>query len=291
MKSDGKAQARRPYSTSANPVAGEDHPHRPVYRRSEVHPCHRPGASGSSDQQARLRTGRSSWSPCGGPSEPARLDADLERRRAGRRRDCDAFAGRRERRIKCEPFRTQPAAHLDHDHVVERVSRRDLPPTHQRRHHRIRRGRAHRPLPRIRGVAEPKAIEQLGGLLQEADPAQYTKVLQQVFAELEGNWAAKSAIDIALMDWNGKKLGVPLYRLLGLDAADAPVTTFSIGIDTPEMTRKKVEGSRVLSGAQDQGRARQGRADHRGGAQRNQQAAAGRRERRLQEQGRGAAQD
>ena len=86
-----------------------------------------------------------------------------------------------------------------------------------------------------------KAIEQLGGLLQAADPAQYTKVLQQVFAKLEGNWAAKSAIDIALMDWNGKKLGVPLYRLLGLDAADAPVTTFSIGIDTPEMTRQKVE--------------------------------------------------
>ncbi len=86
-----------------------------------------------------------------------------------------------------------------------------------------------------------KAIEQLGGLLQAADPAQYTKVLQQVFAALEGSWAAKSAIDIALMDWNGKKLGVPLYRLLGLDAADAPVTTFSIGIDTPEITRQKVK--------------------------------------------------
>src|SRR5262249_25519604 len=33
---------------------------------------------------------------------------------------------------------------------------------------------------------------------------------------------------------------VPLYRLFGLDAADAPVTTFSIGIDTPENTKQKV---------------------------------------------------
>jgi L-alanine-DL-glutamate epimerase-like enolase superfamily enzyme len=43
------------------------------------------------------------------------------------------------------------------------------------------------------------------------------------------------------MDWVGQKLGVPLYRYFGLDPADAPVTTFSIGIDTPEMTRKKIE--------------------------------------------------
>jgi L-alanine-DL-glutamate epimerase-like enolase superfamily enzyme len=43
------------------------------------------------------------------------------------------------------------------------------------------------------------------------------------------------------MDWNGKKLGVPLYRYFGLDAKDAPVTTFSIGIDDPATTKAKVE--------------------------------------------------
>jgi L-Ala-D/L-Glu epimerase len=37
-----------------------------------------------------------------------------------------------------------------------------------------------------------------------------------------------------------QKLGVPLYRYFGLDSADAPVTTFSIGIDTPEVTKQKV---------------------------------------------------
>ena len=42
------------------------------------------------------------------------------------------------------------------------------------------------------------------------------------------------------MDWVGQKLGVPLYRYLGLDPKATPITTFSIGIDTPEITKQKV---------------------------------------------------
>jgi L-Ala-D/L-Glu epimerase len=42
-----------------------------------------------------------------------------------------------------------------------------------------------------------------------------------------------------VMDWIGKKLNVPLCRYFGLDPAQAPVTTFSIGIDTPEITKQK----------------------------------------------------
>lgn len=42
------------------------------------------------------------------------------------------------------------------------------------------------------------------------------------------------------MGWFGKKINVPLYRLLGLDPMDAPITTFSIGIATPEATCLKV---------------------------------------------------
>lgn len=85
-----------------------------------------------------------------------------------------------------------------------------------------------------------QAIESISGMLKTADPWKFRKILQDVFAKLPGEWAAKSAIDIALHDWIGQKLGTPLYRYLGLDAADAPVTTFSIGIDTPEITRQKV---------------------------------------------------
>jgi L-alanine-DL-glutamate epimerase-like enolase superfamily enzyme len=43
-----------------------------------------------------------------------------------------------------------------------------------------------------------------------------------------------------ILDWVGNRLGVPLYRLWGLDPGKTPVTTFSIGIDTPEVVKQKV---------------------------------------------------
>jgi L-Ala-D/L-Glu epimerase len=89
-------------------------------------------------------------------------------------------------------------------------------------------------------VSAQKAVEALREYLAGADPRAFTKVIDTVLSKFEGEYAAKAAIDIALFDWMGQKLGVPLYRYFGLDARDAPVTTFSIGIDTPEITRQKV---------------------------------------------------
>ncbi|MFN7993324.1 MAG: dipeptide epimerase [Bryobacteraceae bacterium] len=86
-----------------------------------------------------------------------------------------------------------------------------------------------------------QAVESVRTMLLNADPWQFAKVMAQVFHQMEGQWAGKAAIDIALMDWVGQKLGVPLYRHFGLDPRDAPVTTFSIGIDNPDMTRQKVK--------------------------------------------------
>ncbi len=83
------------------------------------------------------------------------------------------------------------------------------------------------------------ALEGIRPMIEAADPWQFQKFMQEVFGKLEDNKAAKAALDIALMDWVGKKLNVPLYRYFGLDAKDAPITTFSIGIDTPEITRQK----------------------------------------------------
>jgi L-alanine-DL-glutamate epimerase-like enolase superfamily enzyme len=51
---------------------------------------------------------------------------------------------------------------------------------------------------------------------------------------------AKAAIDIALLDWVAKNFNQPLYRILGLDPAKTPITTFSIGIDTPDVVKQKV---------------------------------------------------
>src|SRR5713101_3690058 len=84
-------------------------------------------------------------------------------------------------------------------------------------------------------VSAQKPIEAVHDLLAKSDPMQYEKIMAAVFKTIPGNWAGKAAIDIALMDWVGKKLGVPLYSYFGLDPRDAPLTTFSIGIDTPEI--------------------------------------------------------
>jgi L-alanine-DL-glutamate epimerase-like enolase superfamily enzyme len=84
-----------------------------------------------------------------------------------------------------------------------------------------------------------KAVEGLSDLLTTADPAKYDKLNAEILRRVEGEWAAKAAIDIAILDWVGQRLEIPIHRLFGLDPADAPVTTFSIGIDTPEITREK----------------------------------------------------
>ena len=59
-------------------------------------------------------------------------------------------------------------------------------------------------------------------------------------SDLRGNASARAAISAALYDLAGKRLGVPVYRLLGLDPSRAPLTSFTIGIDEPEIVRRKV---------------------------------------------------
>jgi L-alanine-DL-glutamate epimerase-like enolase superfamily enzyme len=72
-----------------------------------------------------------------------------------------------------------------------------------------------------------------------ADPFQLEDILAYVDSLSPGDTAAKAAVDIALHDLVGKLLGQPWWRLWGLDAAKAPDTTFTIGIDTPEVVREK----------------------------------------------------
>jgi L-Ala-D/L-Glu epimerase len=63
--------------------------------------------------------------------------------------------------------------------------------------------------------------------------------IEERLEDVEGLSGAKSALDGALHDWIGKRLGVPLWRLLGFSPR-APHTSFTIGIDTVEGTRERV---------------------------------------------------
>ena len=98
------------------------------------------------------------------------------------------------------------------------------------------------PIVRYKETAESArgAVQAVREVLASSNPWHFSKLMRRIFRQVEGQYAAKAAIDISLMDWVTQKLGVPLYRYLGLDPRDTPVTTFSIGIDTPEVTRRKV---------------------------------------------------
>ncbi len=72
-----------------------------------------------------------------------------------------------------------------------------------------------------------------------SDPFQMEEILGEIDRMDDGNAAGKAAVDIALHDLVGKLMGQPWYRIWGLNPAKAPDTTFTIGIDTPEVVREK----------------------------------------------------
>jgi L-alanine-DL-glutamate epimerase-like enolase superfamily enzyme len=58
-----------------------------------------------------------------------------------------------------------------------------------------------------------------------------------------GSRAARSAIDQALHDLWGKKLGQPLYKLFGLNPSRLPLTSFTVGMDEPERMAEQARAS------------------------------------------------
>jgi L-alanine-DL-glutamate epimerase-like enolase superfamily enzyme len=77
-------------------------------------------------------------------------------------------------------------------------------------------------------------------MTQFSDPFALDRILGSVAQIAPGNGSAKAAIDIALHDWIGKKLNRPLWKMWGCDAAATPLTSFTIGLDTPEKMVEKV---------------------------------------------------
>ncbi|WP_432708314.1 dipeptide epimerase [Pedobacter sp.] len=73
------------------------------------------------------------------------------------------------------------------------------------------------------------------------DPFEMENILNYIDQLEPGNRAAKAAVDIALHDLVGKIMKKPWYKIWGYDASTTPDTSFTIGIDTPEMIRKKVK--------------------------------------------------
>ena len=81
-------------------------------------------------------------------------------------------------------------------------------------------------------------LEGVRDWLAEQDPLRYRLVLEEADERLAHNPQALCAIDLALHDWIGKKYDLPVYRLLGLDWAGVPATTYTIGIASNRVSRR-----------------------------------------------------
>jgi L-alanine-DL-glutamate epimerase-like enolase superfamily enzyme len=71
------------------------------------------------------------------------------------------------------------------------------------------------------------------------DPHALTEIEERMAETVQDNPAARCAVSIALHDLAAKRLGVPLYRLWGLDPGETPKTSFTIGLDTVDRVREK----------------------------------------------------
>lgn len=83
--------------------------------------------------------------------------------------------------------------------------------------------------------------------LSEVDLSKYENPfdLENILDDIDnikpGNTAAKASVDIALHDLVGKLMGQPWFNIWGYDKNKTPYTSFTIGIDKPEIIRLKTK--------------------------------------------------
>lgn len=100
------------------------------------------------------------------------------------------------------------------------------------------------PIPRYNESAESnREFIQLALPVLEKDLWEYQDRWRELEALAPGQNAAKAALDMAILDWVGKNLRIPLYRFFGLDRNRTLPTTFSIGIDTVEVMQKTAQSA------------------------------------------------
>ena len=87
-------------------------------------------------------------------------------------------------------------------------------------------------------------LELLEELVSDADPLYYRDIIEQAAEVLGDRRGALCAFDTALFDLASRKLGAPLWRMLGLNPLRTPLTSFTIGIDSIEKMVEKLREAR-----------------------------------------------
>ena len=140
-------------------------------------------------------------------------------------------------RLSFEPYELQ----LRHTFTVSSYSRKTTPGVQVRIDYEGFTGYGEASMPPYLGQSVESVCSFLNkvDLEQFNDPFQIENILSYIDSLSPGDSVAKAAVDIALHDLVGKLMGQPWWRIWGLDPSKAPNTTFTIGIDTPEVVRKK----------------------------------------------------
>lgn len=140
-------------------------------------------------------------------------------------------------KLSFEPYELQ----LRHTFTVSSYSRKTTPDVQVRLDYEGFTGYGEASMPPYLGQSTETVCRflQKVDMEQFRDPFRLEEILAYIDSLSTGDSAAKAAIDIALHDLVGKLIGQPWWRLWGLDPSKAPDTTFTIGIDTPEIVRQK----------------------------------------------------
>lgn len=93
-----------------------------------------------------------------------------------------------------------------------------------------------------------EAAERVIALIESLHPLQRHRI-EHLLKEHGMPRALCAAVDIALHDWLGKAVGLPLWKLWGLEREQIVPTTVTIGITSPDIARQRVRDWLALTGA------------------------------------------
>ena len=82
-------------------------------------------------------------------------------------------------------------------------------------------------------------FQQIAPLLEPVSPIDRQKI-EFLLRDLALPSAVWAGLDLALHDWLGKKVGLPLWQIWGLDRAQIVPTSVTIGISTPEAAKQRM---------------------------------------------------
>lgn len=151
----------------------------------------------------------------------------------------EKFAGKGKLKLRLKPYTLQ----LNHVFTLATSSRSTTPVVLTELEYNGVVGYGEASMPPYLGESHETVLKFLAkvDLSKFEDPFEMENILNYVDHLEPGNKAAKAAVDIALHDLVGKIIKQPWYKIWGYDPSKTPNTSYTIGIDTPEVVRQKVK--------------------------------------------------